>query len=969
MALVFVRPSIQHKAANVLSSTSSTGLTVQEPTPTAGNDGNLRLRCSGTPTAATSLTVTLQSSGAPLGAAGGDDGYAHGASVVWATTSAPSTVYGYVDTPYVVRAFAPLTYDNAQYSIGRMRELPDGTLGVLRHETVFNNDHQFHRISSYTSVSTANWIVQGIASYVRADFVILPSGRLVLFTTEFSYSATVSYYSDDNGATWTLLSKNVCVGGSWTAEVVGDIIVMLNTAPGVSAAPVVYVSRDGGATATLIGTFAATCVDIRTCVHNGRVIVASHSATSTDIIAVSPGGLDTVLTTDAGANWSGQQAIVARDDGTLWVFGVGSSAANKLDIKASVSNDGGLTWYTYADPILDCEDTPAAAPIYQIDGCMWKGQLVLGMQTTADTGSDNNCLFLGLGGWSTITDRSVSMTADGAVYSHSYVPIDVPVAFGWTATSFGTGGTLTNQNYLQLVCTPGNNQYWTAPTAVWNPAAGDSRRARFRIKVNSGSHTGGGPELSFNISDGANTTQIMLKFGTATTRITNVSGSTIADVTVDQTGWVEWFVAMHHDSPATKLRASVWYKPDSTDVWVQAFADDQQAEAVGTTNTLRMGSIAGGVSDFEIAYLGIADDDNSMAPGFTSPDDLNGRPLSSLHDFYLTSGIHLGAYGNGGIAGDTYTAATRYTYGPERVWSDLRPSSRTQSQQDNVTWSVTFDAGATALFRGNFAAAFGTNMRTARWQMNATDSWGAPSVDAALDATLSTFTVGAGVRGVGYLGPTVSPNWRAHQWRSNGDSRRYFIEVNSVSYEITDNDEDRIYVDGVDFGASSGTATLYGDRMAGTFTFGLYRYARFAVTSGQQTADDVYRLGTPIVGKQWTPNQLYDNGFVDRIEPNVTTTDAENGSSISYRRGPAIDTLSIQWPPLDRLRADVEIRLRDFYRSIDGALTPVVLWRDTSSMATLSLVQVREVYSATNVLGELDNAVTRIDQLVLREVW
>ena len=31
MALVFVRPSIQHKAANVLSSTSSTGLTVQEP--------------------------------------------------------------------------------------------------------------------------------------------------------------------------------------------------------------------------------------------------------------------------------------------------------------------------------------------------------------------------------------------------------------------------------------------------------------------------------------------------------------------------------------------------------------------------------------------------------------------------------------------------------------------------------------------------------------------------------------------------------------------------------------------------------------------------------------------------------------------------------------------------------------------------------------------------------------------------
>ena len=66
---------------------------------------------------------------------------------------------------------------------------------------------------------------------------------------------------------------------------------------------------------------------------------------------------------------------------------------------------------------------------------------------------------------------------------------------------------------------------------------------------------------------------------------------------------------------------------------------------------------------------------------------------------------------------------------------------------------------------------------------------------------------------------------------------------------------------------------------------------------------------------------------------------------------------------------DVEERLRDLYRSIDGTLTPIVMWRDTADIQTLMLVQVREVYSATNVRGEGDTALTRVDQLVLREVW
>jgi len=147
-----------------------------------------------------------------------------------------------------------------------------------------------------------------------------------------------------------------------------------------------------------------------------------------------------------------------------------------------------------------------------------------------------------------------------------------------------------------------------------------------------------------------------------------------------------------------------------------------------------------------------------------------------------------------------------------------------------------------------------------------------------------------------------------------------------------------------------------------------YRYARVSV-GPQDTSDGKYRIGTPIFDGGFTPEQLYDFGFVDRLEPNVTTTDADSGSSLSYRRGPALASLSIQWPPLDRLRIDAEERIADFYRACEGSLTPVVLWRDTGDLSTLSLVQIRETLTRTNVRGEGPDALTRIDQLVLREVW
>ncbi|MEG7603141.1 hypothetical protein, partial [Listeria monocytogenes] len=77
---------------------------------------------------------------------------------------------------------------------------------------------------------------------------------------------------------------------------------------------------------------------------------------------------------------------------------------------------------------------------------------------------------------------------------------------------------------------------------------------------------------------------------------------------------------------------------------------------------------------------------------------------------------------------------------------------------------------------------------------------------------------------------------------------RWFVQVGTDVYEITDNDESRIYVEGVNFSAVAGGTALYvfADRMAARIpSLAHYRYARISLSS-QDTADGEYRIGTPI---------------------------------------------------------------------------------------------------------------------------
>ena len=978
MSTQFLRPGSMHTPARVLSASTESGLTAAPATPAKANAGSLRLRTSGTPLAVTSAVVRLMTGGNPTGYGTGDYGLGVGAAAVWRNSTDSTSQYkGYIDSIYLHRVEFPVSTPGADVRCSTPRTLADGALGFAYLYGVGGaGATKFVRITTAGAVSTVTVLANGGPGAFRPDFVILPGGRLVLFMPGTSSSTIESWYSDDNGATWTQQSAAVCVTSGrdcLCAEVVDDTITII-LSDSAASSTLVYVSLDGGCLATLVDNGGTSLISTRTCVTpGGLILVSSTDATSASVYTVAPGGgINSIgVVASSGTNYGSEHPIVARDDGSIWIFPLETTAARRHDMQAAVSLDAGATWTDAAggQKILNCSDTPAVKPYLAVSAGVWQGQIVMLATSQADVGTDYNIHLLSWGAWANIAEKRLVIASTGQPYEHTYVPTDYPDQFSWTRNNYGAGATVTNATGpLRISNTSPDGTNYRAPTAIWNPAAGDHRRIRFRCRVTTaGAVTDDNCYIKANISDGANTTQLKIRFSTTQARMLDVGGNTLATVSLDQTKWVDWLIVLQHDAVATFLRSAVYYKVDGSDLWSTALAQNDAAEIVGATNTLIFGGDGTGTNLWEIAWIGIADDaDNLMAP--VNPTDLPGRPLSASSDYFLANGISIGGFNGGGVPGDTYTVASTYQYPKENIWREFRPSRHVRSSADNASWNVVFDAGSADTFRGNLVALFGTNFRTATLQLNAADAWGAPSVSVALDATIATFTVGAGVRGPGYVGPTASPSWRPSQFRSDGDAHRWFLSTGGVVYEITDNDNDRIYVDGVDFSAAAGTSYIFGDRMASTVTFAQYRYMRLLV-GAQQTSDDYYRVGTLIFDRSFTPAQTYDHGFVDRVEPNVEVFASEAGYRSSARIGPRRHVLSVQWPPLDTLgkSGDGEARLRDLFAANDGAHRPIVMWRDSTDQSTLTLNRIIGSYQATNVWEEGIKAVTRIDSLSIEE--
>lgn len=986
MSTLFVRPGHLHTASRVLSASTERGLMVQPATVGSSNRGQLRLRTSGMPLAEASLDVKLQTGGNPTGyTAESGSGVGRGSAVIWKRTTdsgSAGTLHwrGYIDTPYLVRVDFPVTYGTGFGRPSTPRTLANGKLGFcLHHNNAVASRVTFTSVDTDNVATTVDVDVTSTTSDNESDFVVLPDGSLVLIRKSGTTSL-VRHESTDHGATW---SSGIACGitdaglDCMAMEYTEDLITMVLSSRTGAVATEVRISRDGGYNWTTVDS-AQTLERVGTCVTpSGKILVISTAAAPL-VQEIGPGGGISTATVATGltATTSSKCTIATRDDGTVWAWAWNSAAGTQCDLDCSVSIDGGAT-FTHVDVVMD-ENTLLGNGGYRtIRAGSWAGRIVMLAQTRISGGgaSDYNIHLLTFGGWESVTEQGQGL---GVVYpyEHVYVPIDFPDAHttAWTRTDTGAGATVTNAGPLKFVSTGANATYYLAPTSVLAATgAGDTKRVRVRCRqVSGGGLAASSNGIRLSIADGAGNHQgFILRTNTTTFRVVDVAATFSDDTTVDMTKWTDFLFAFKHDNVAnTSGLLSCWYKQDADETWTLAFAAATIGEsAVAGNSQLRIGGSSAVAGEWDLAYVGIADNSNTMEGGFTNPDDLVGRPLSADVDYEVLDGLRLGGRNGGGTPGDTYTVATGYQFGKESIWRELRPSRKVHSSADNASWSVVFDAGAD-LFKGDVVGLFGTNFRTAKLQLNAANSWGGPSVSLDLDATLDSTTVGLGNRGPGYVGVSAAKRWVPGRYRSDGDGHRYFVEVGGAVYEIADNDETRLYVTGVDFSAAAGTFYIFGDKMGLTTTFVQYRYMRVLVAA-QQTADNRYHLGTVIFDKSYTPGTLYDNGFVDRITPQVLTFETDNGYQSSARSGPRRHSLSIQWRPVNALltkEATLEEELRAFYSALEGGLRPFLFWRDTTDVSTLGLYTLAGVYQATNLRGELKTALTRIDQLTLEEV-
>lgn len=984
MSALFVRPNILHRASSVLSATSERGLTTAPPEAAAANAGQLRLRASGVPTAVLDAVVRLQTGGNPTGyVVPGVVGRGRGAAAIWRHAGDAGTLYrGYSDTPNLVRVAHPVAYSATTGVPSTPRELPDGYLGVL--VSASTTVHRFYRIAADWSSSSVTLGSLGIPSITyRSDFVVLPSGRLVAYINVAGAEGVIdAYFSDDYGLTWAALGQSRPGGDAISreilcAEAVDDAVVLIQASASAAIASKILISLDGGATFVVVDT-ASVFDDPRTCVHDGLVIVGGRVASLYRVQPIAPGGGAGDLVSTTASSW-GTGCVVRRDDGTLWAFGWEAAGAGFLEMDASVSLDGGLTW---SDPlngrrIMDFEGAAyGTAGFESFSAGSWRGAVVVVARTTSAGATDNALHFLQFGEWATVTDGrgGASLTYP---YEHTYIAIDLPENLGWPRTVFGGGAVATFANWLNIASTAVANSSWASAPSWWSTTAGTdaTRKVRLRVRVNSGGSLADNRScVEMSTDDGANSQPVLFRFSTAGVRCVDFAGVQVGlgDLTATMTSWTDILIAIANPSvAAANGRVSAWYRQDASAAWTTWLSNEIVPEQAGVvTDLLRFGGLVGGAADWDIAYIGAAEHDDNMAGGFANPSALSPRPLTAAADYYLASGLRLGARNAGGVPADTYAVRTGYQLSRANVWRELRPSRRVESSQDNSTWDWRADSGPLDLFRGDVVGLFGTNVRQAAFELHSSDAWGAPAVSVTLDAT-----VYSGTRldsGPGWLAVAGTPRWRHGQWASDGDAHRWFVEVTvagvTTVHELADNDESRVYVDGIDLGGVTGVVYVFGDRMGAVVGFCKYRFMRVAV-SVRDTADGHYRLGTVIFDEAFRPEKRYDETYTDRVEPNVVSFAADSGSVARARLGPRRYSVGISWGPLNSGGpfGDVERRIRDFYSSIEGNLKPIVFWRDPADVATLQLVYVEGAYAAPNVRREGDDAIARVDELQLVE--
>jgi hypothetical protein len=292
---------------------------------------------------------------------------------------------------------------------------------------------------------------------------------------------------------------------------------------------------------------------------------------------------------------------------------------------------------------------------------------------------------------------------------------------------------------------------------------------------------------------------------------------------------------------------------------------------------------------FKIHSINYKMDDDGLSDGFTDPDDLIARVFSpnSVSQF-LIDGIELISTGSNAIVDDQWTINSAFDFPKESIIDDS-PTNEWRSTTDSTAVNIVFDAGTNNTFEVDQINLVNINFRTGSFQMNDTDSWGAPTVDEAF--TMSNL-VSSTVTSVKETSLTdTAQSLRKNQFALPGRPR--FVRMTSGTasgntYKIIANNSDTFIFDGTtlvtDGVLATDTYVVFGDRITKQITAASHRFLRIVIDS-QDTAEGFYRIGKALFEKKLQLSKFASINFTRERIKNTVTNAFDSGQQVVGKKG------------------------------------------------------------------------------------
>jgi hypothetical protein len=819
--------------------------------------------------------------------------------------------------------------------------------------------------------------VEATSAQTRACLVDLPSGRLVcLYVVAASSTSTQvrMAYSDDGGATWTTgassaLLSSIAVASSAVVRIraaylAGQISMLIHYTGGTDIVQQ-YASSDGGCRFVTVSVVAVadygypdmivsqgsifvallryaaafSPVTIQPWVY--RLSSASQPISSIEgVEAATAGGSEVFGTYSAGVFTAGELALLAMDDGTLYVYGVDFAGTGTGEVITRVSVDRGATWdHNWRNSHGDVNGT--VLHFSGVGTTAWRdlsvaperGRAVMAHATLGTVTNDYTSLGAAyLGGWST-----VGMPAPGsqeiwevAGWDDTYVPIDLPDDSGPTWTRTFAGGATETLGSGGLTVTTTTSGYYQA-TPVTTGYESDGVLLEYAVLVTSGTIN-----TEIRISDGTNGYVVRVDATTTGVDLRDVGAFpavSLATAVVDCSKGVVIRVALAKAAGAFstnvgKVRA--WVRVDgpyTAGPVNHGPRQDREWTSIGTSSTVT--SVVTATNRIRWGSVNIASTSTWRSFLFTAGRETAGNNLDSAagtarghlvtpagSPVHLVDGLRVHGVDGPTVAGDTFTTTADFSYpvkainpalspSPRRVWRSTRDSS----DHDIILTGVDLGARSGDLY-GLYLV--GCNWKTATLYRDSTGTNKVCDIDLSAQLTGMDFVrnrgmvypvsgagvgmpfyasaqrmVGATVEYVSTLAGnpvvvrTVAGNtggaWVAATAVGSYASTRLELE----SYETTDPTSGVLTL-------RMPSAVILFDALVGTDTLMLRIPA-------QVTPDDYFEIGTMIVGRVRLFGRQYSRGRGLTFTPAYELAETRSGTRRGRVLGPTRRAMEMSW--------------------------------------------------------------------------